>query len=473
MRLGPVRAIAAHQLASYLREWRVTAVTVLLLCLYGLSLWQGWRNNELLSAESANLQREERRRWLNQGAKFPHSAADQGIVTVQPLLGLAAFDPGLLPFAGSVCRLEGHHEDLCVFRPAADANFLFRFGPLSPARIVQVFVPLLMILLIYPVISAERESGILKQILAAGVSGRELAAGKAMAAAMVLAPVFAVMCVVGPALVAGNEWTRAISLALGYLAYLTGLGGVFIAVAMRSAGTGSAFSWLASGWFVAAFLGPVIASQLAAWLTPIPTPMEWTSNLKQRERSVPTVEERRRAVRARLLEQYGLRNLRDLPVNPVGVELVEEDQDFERIWGDEIGQLYGAYARQDRIYASAGVLDPALAIQMWSAAAAETDNESRNRFRQAAEQYRHALVLAMNDYLVHDPHYRTSPVFPGTDIIITTAGPELWASIPPFRYEIPRFDPLGRSVWIVAALALWLFIGSAAAWVTAGTIKAV
>jgi ABC-2 type transport system permease protein len=456
MRHSVITRIARHQLRAYARDWRILLVAPVLLCLYGLSLWSGWRTVELAHTEGVKLEREERRRWLNQGVKSPHAAADQGVVAAQPLLPLAAFDPGVLSFAGQIYRLEGHHEELAEFRPAADATALFRIAWLTPARVVQVFVPLLMILLIYPVVSAERESGMLRQILATGVSGRQLLAGQLGAVAAALAPLILLMLFAGPALVSSGDWARAAALSAGHLAYLAALAGVFAAIAARSSSAGQTLSRLVACWFVAVMLGPVVASHVAAWLAPVPHPMEWSTALREEERAVPTVEERRKAVRARLLHQHGLTELRDLPVNPVGVELVEEDRDLHRIWGSHIDDLYRLYARQDQVYAIAGLLDPMLAIQTWSAAITGSDNDARATFRQAVERYRRHIVFTMNDYLVHDPHYHTNPVYVGTDIIVTTAGRELWDQIPPFRYDVPSFHASG---WSLAGLLLWGLFG--------------
>jgi ABC-2 type transport system permease protein len=287
MRHNVVTRITRHQLRIYARDWRVVPVAAILVCLYGLSLWSGWRTGDTARTEGAKLDREERRRWLNQGSRFPHSAADQGIVVVQPLLPLAAFDPGVLIFSGQIHRLEGHHEELAEFQPAADATALFRIAWLTPARVVQLYLPLLMILLIYPIVSAERESGMLKQLLATGLSGRQLLVGQFAAAAVILAPVLILMLVIGPALVAGGDWARCGAVAAGHLAYLAGLAGVFTAIAARSSSAGQSLARLVACWFTAVVLGPLVASQIIAWAVPIPHPLEWSAILKKQPQLRP------------------------------------------------------------------------------------------------------------------------------------------------------------------------------------------
>jgi ABC-2 type transport system permease protein len=67
-----------------------------------------------------------------------------------------------------------------------------------------------------------------------------------------------------------------------------------------------------------------------------------------------------------LLQQYHAASLRDLPVDPIGIELLEEARDVEPVFDALSGSVYDAYEGQNRLYQAAGVLSPMLAIQSMS-----------------------------------------------------------------------------------------------------------
>jgi ABC-2 type transport system permease protein len=89
-----------------------------------------------------------------------------------------------------------------------------------------------------------------------------------------------------------------------------------------------------------------------------------------------------------------------------------------------------------------------------SMAVAGTDVAHHRRFAEAAEAYRRRLVETMNTTLAHGATSAT-PSF--------TAGPELWASVPPFAYRAPSVAwALSMQTTSLLALSLFLAVGLAA-----------
>src|SRR5207247_737832 len=113
----------------------------------------------------------------------------------QPLSFLSAFDSGVLPHTGSEDLLVGHHEQMPTSKTAEGTHSLHRLGFLTAAKTLQVFVPLLLTLLLYPSFAGERELGTLRQIVSLGVSVPELVWGKlaglALPVGCILVPVAA------------------------------------------------------------------------------------------------------------------------------------------------------------------------------------------------------------------------------------------------------------------------------------------
>jgi len=94
---------------------------------------------------------------------------------------LAIFDPGLDAVTGQSIFLEGHRQNTAMFAESSASADFGGLARLTPALIYQLFAPLLIILLGHGALVRERESAVLAPLLALGVSGRTLIAGKVLA----------------------------------------------------------------------------------------------------------------------------------------------------------------------------------------------------------------------------------------------------------------------------------------------------
>src|SRR5262249_5721137 len=115
----------------------------------------------------------------------------QGMHVFKPEPPLAILDPGIEPFIGSTVWLQAHRQSEVKFRPAQDATGLQRFGSLSPAWVLQILFPLLIVILGSNAMSGERERGTLRQLLSLGVPTRNLLLGKTLALASCVAALIA------------------------------------------------------------------------------------------------------------------------------------------------------------------------------------------------------------------------------------------------------------------------------------------
>ena len=152
------------------REGRTLWLSCIVLLLLGCALLSSWHSYQQQQTQKQQVIKSERERWVNQGEKGPHSAAHYGIYIIKPDTALSILDPGLSDYQGSVLRLEAHKKSDTLFRNIQDAIQMQRFGDLNPAFILQTLIPLLIILLGFHSIAAERESGTLKQLLANGLN---------------------------------------------------------------------------------------------------------------------------------------------------------------------------------------------------------------------------------------------------------------------------------------------------------------
>jgi ABC-2 type transport system permease protein len=472
-----VRTIASNEFRLLLADGRLVTAAAILVTLFAVSFFAGWHNYEATSERNQLAERQDRIRWLNQGVKGPHEAADQGLMVFRPLPALSAFDPGILPFTGSEAVLGGHHEEIFTAKDAEGFHSLHRLGTLSAAATLERFVPLVVILLLYSAIAGERERGTLRQVLSLGVSGPELIAGKLLGAILPLVCILTTLAFFAAWKLTGG-WreeeplTRVAALGVFYLVYFAVVGALVMTVSIRAGTAKQALAILLGCWCFACVLAPALAADIAQWISPSPTSLDYAVAVLDADRKLPTVEERRAELRSRLLKQYKVASLRDLPVDPIGIELLEEARDVQPIFHRVVGGVYDAYERQNRIYQTASILSPMLAIQSISMTLCGSDWAAYRDFTEAAERYRQSVVRILNEAIAYNPDYRQSAVFPGTDIIVSQAGPELWRRAPEFHFAPAGFWVVAnRARGAIVMLSAWIVFASILLWRSVARLK--
>lgn len=477
MRLSVVQQIAWNEFRLVMTDGRLPGSAAILLALFALSFYSGWRNYEITSKRNLIAQQQDRLRWLNQGMKGPHAAADQGLMVFRPLPALSSFDPGILAFTGGKAVLGGHREEIFTAKDAEGFHSLHRLGTLTAATTLERFVPLVLILLLYGSVAGERERGTLRQLMSLGVSPGELVAGKLTGTALPLAGLLAFFDLAAMILAAKSHEvelvTRIAALGFGYLAYLVIVAALVTAVSIRASTSKKALAILVALWCFACVLAPPLAGDIAQWLFPSPTSLDHAVAVMDADRKLPTVEERRAELRARLLRQYHAASLRDLPVDPIGIELLEEARDAEPIFHRLVGSVYNTYERQNNLYRLAALVSPMFAMQSLSSTLCGSDWAAHRDFTEAAERYRQSVVRMLNEAIAYNPNYRQSRVFPGTDIIVSEAGPELWQRVPEFHFAPAGFGiTLQRARLSMAILGAWVIFAGFSVWLSAARLKA-
>lgn len=440
-------------------RWSAALVATLLLA----ALLVGWRNWRDVRAQHEQAQAEARRHFDDQDEKSPHAAAHYGLYVFKPKLPLAFVDPGVDPYTGISVFLEAHRQNDFRNRPARDGTTLQRFGELTAAAVLQVLMPLLIIFLAFPAIAAEREQGTLRQVLSLGVRPAALVGGKALALVVLLAATAAPAVAVGAWALgrtgpgAAEAWPRAAAMGLGYAAYL----GIFLAasllVSARARSSRAALVVLLGFWIVNVMVAPRLSADLARRLYPTPSALAFAATIERDIRQGidghDPQDVRLERLKAELLAKYDVEDVEELPVNFQGVALQAGEDYGNAVFERHYAALWDTFARQDRVRQALGLLAPTLAIRELSMGLAGTDNRQFRAFAEAAEAHRRELVRSLNRDLEVN----------GADLgFMYQAGPDLWKSLPRFAYEAPGLaETLGRQAPAVAALALWLALGTA------------
>ena len=433
-----ILAIARKEFADLARDgrfrWAASAIALLLVAATAVG-WRGWAE---VRAEHEHAEAEARRQFEGQEEKNPHAAAHYGLYVFKPKATLAFLDPGVDPYTGVSVYLEAHRRNEARDRPARDATTLQRFGDLTAAAVLQQLMPLLVIFLAFPAIAGEREQGTLRQILSLGVRPADLLAGKALGIAAALGLTLAPgALLVGVLLAArgdgsGRAWAGALPLGIGYLAYL----GIFLAaslwVSARAGSARGALVVLLGFWAVNAMAAPRLATDLARRAVATPSSAEFDAAIRRDLRGGLTghdpADRRLDRLKRELLAKYRVETVEELPINFQGVALQAGEDHGNAVFDRHFGDLWGRFGRQDGIRAALGLAFPALAVRDLSMGLAGTDNRHARHFAEAAEGHRRDLVRALNADLAEH----------GAELGFQyQAGPDLWRSMPRFRYEPP------------------------------------
>lgn len=448
-----------------LRDGRVLAGALVLLLLAAVALASAAARFGTLASERAVAQSLIATQWNEQGEKNPHSAAHYGVYAFRPVLPLAFFDPGVLPYAGVSIWLEAHKQNFAAGRPADDMTPLARFGELSLAFILQALVPLGLLLMGHAAFAGEREQGTLRQVLASGITPGRLFLGKFVgigaAALLLLAPLWLLCLVVLAFAGAAVPWDAALSLLIVYLAYFAILLLFALVVSARAASSQAALLTLLAFWAVMTFVLPRIAADVGRIVAPTPTVAQF---LRAVDADIATgmggdpPAERIAKRRDALLRLYKVDGDSELPINFQGVVFAIQDEIGNAAYDKHFDLLHGAIDRQADVFEATSLLSPRMALALISQELAGTSLAHQRHFERGAEEFRRQLMEILNRDITLNSKSGQSDY---------RAGPELWQRTGEYRYES---EPLRRGWARCAApltvLALWTIALVIAATVT-------
>lgn len=460
--------IARREILDMIRDGRFRAAVAVIGVLVVSALAAGWLHTRMVRAEHAAASAVQRDLWLGKGEMNPHSAAHYGAFAFKPVSEVAAIDPGLEPFVGVSVFLEAHRQNLDKFRPVEDATPLKRLGDLTVASTLQLLVPLFIIALTFGAFAGEREQGTLRQLLATGVEGRALMAGKLLGLSTPVALVGGLAAVGGVAalaLLGGDSGLQSLPRALAligvYLAYFALWLAVGLAVSALAPSSRVALTLLLAAWFLNGFLAPRGAATLARALHPTPTPQELQRAIDADLEKLTPWDALVKETRETLMAEHKVTRPEDLPTNPEGVALIRGEEADTAVYERQYGRLAAIYGQQAGVFQWGGVVAPLLAVQAASMALAGTDYAHHQDFLHAAEQYRSTYVRTLNDAVAGQRNLTQTWDF--------QAGRDLWDDVPPFAYTLPGTTWALQGVRVaLLLLGLWTLaaVGSAA-WATA------
>lgn len=428
----------------------------LLIAVFGalllLSVWMNHIRVQETRAANEAAGRAEYERWLNQGDRWAHSAAHYGMWAFKPSGSLSVVDPGIEPYVGSAVWLEAHYQNTPLHRPAQDATLIERFGALSPAIVLGVLAPLMLILLGFGAVARERERGVWTLALAqGGRSGPMLwAKSAALLTWLLLAALpgvlFLVWSVCFSSIGAVDSFWPMLAWLGVFAVYLAIVAMFVVAISALARSSLAALGALLAAWVVIAVWLPRLTPQIANAVVALPTQQSFS---EQMGKSLGDAEggDAAEALKARLLQEYGVARVEDLPINWTGLSLQESEERsavvFDRFWGE----LFDAIDAQQRLQSWLGFLSPSLVVKSLSERLAGSDFLHHRAFLSQAEQHRRAMQEALNAEIAEHPD---------RDGARHLSNRELWERIPAFQFTRPEPLLLLRvSAVEICSLLIW------------------
>lgn len=400
--MSAIRLIAADELRLMARNRVAVIALVLLVLLTIAAVVSSWAHQRGVAELRARHQSAAEEAFDAQPDRHPHRVVHYGAFIYRPLGPLAAFDPGVDAFTGNSMFLEGHRQNTANFGDVRQSSLLVRFGQLTPAFVLQVVAPLLLIFLGYGVLARETERGTLRLLLLQGVSRRQIVIGK-LAALGAVALLVGLPAMIGFALIAGQPGALAAPMAviaIGYAAYLALWAVIIVLLSTWAKRRRDALLSLVAVWAIMVVLVPRLAPDIASAATPLQnrfqTDVAIAEELRRTGDSHNPDDPHFAAFKQSVLDRYGVARVEDLPVNYKGVLALEGERMTSALFDRYADASHTAQTRQNALVRAAALLSPTIAVRDLSMAAAGTDFDGHNRFLEQAEAYRYALVQRLN-----------------------------------------------------------------------------
>lgn len=352
------------------------------------------------------------KQWDTQPDRHPHRVAHFGDFVFKPVSELALFDPGVSLYTGHVLFLEAHRQNSANFNSAAESSALMRFGTLTPAFIVQVILPLMLIFIGFNTVTSEIESGTLQQLVSAGISLKPLLLGKVFALFLPLFFATLVLAIAG-LFIPSNQPDNTLRLGvlfISYNIYLLTWCLIIVCVSSFNQKSHQSLLILVLLWLLTCIALPRIMPELANQTYPTISKVEAEFSAEQKLKKIGDSHNPDDPHYARfkqsILKKYGVTNTEDLPINYPGLLMAEGERLTAQVYSEQQNQHNLLVDQQNNLSAKLAWLSPMNAIQILSRAAAGTDFHHHLDFLTKAEQRRYAMIQSIND--LHA--YKVKPV---------------------------------------------------------------
>ena len=175
--MSAVGLIARDEIRLMTRNRVAIIAFVLVVLLTLVAVASSWAHQREIAELRARQAEAAETAFKAQPDRHPHRVVHYGTFIFRPLGPLAAFDPGVDAFTGNSMFLEGHRQNSANFGDVRQSSLLVRFGQLTPAFVLQVVAPLLLIFLGYGALARETERGTVRVLMLQGAGRGQIVRG--------------------------------------------------------------------------------------------------------------------------------------------------------------------------------------------------------------------------------------------------------------------------------------------------------
>lgn len=452
------------------QEWRywartklasiVALLALILICISVLAT-SSQIANEQDTRETLQIKAEET--FRDQPARHPHRMVHYGHYVFRVPTALAALDPGVDPFTGTVMFLEGHRQNSATFSPSYDGAQAGTFARLTPAFTYQLLVPLVLIVLGFGVVSREREAATDRQLVTSGISPTSIWLGKTLAlgsvALLLLVPMLAGV------VLTNSNWNIGIGFFILYLLYLLVWVLIITAVSTWSQRTSVSLLLLITVWLILCTLLPRFIASATNAVIPTTSQIETDMDVIVALRAIGDGHNANdpafNRLKANMLEEYGVEKVEDLPVNFRGVVAQASEAELSTILNEYAEKRMASQFAQTQLVKSFEFISPFMALQSASMIAAGTDGKTHHRFLREAEAARFEFIQGLNNAHVHELSYADDINRSNDEDSSRRArvNAENWRVLKDFRFEADSAEiRLERLIWNFAVMFIWMMV---------------
>jgi len=434
-----------------INEWRrlwhsrtpifLLLILVMLWLIAGFSAHHHWQDH---ANQVAQVTQRSQQDWQSQPDRHPHRVSHYGDFVAKPIHPLSVIEPGILDQSGHLVYLEAHRLNSANFNPATEATSLGRFPLITPAMIVQWWMPLFLIMIAYATITTEKVSGTLTYMRGNGTLAWDIAWGKWLALFVPLA----FLLLLQAALTAIWIWTsdqamlRLSTLFLAQLLYIAGWCMVVILVSWRSRYLHSALLTLLLCWVCVCIIFPRGLANVAQIYHPTQPRAESEYHAELKLKSIgdshnpddPHFAE----FKANLLKQYGVTRTEALPVNYNGLLMQEGERLTTQVYREQQSMHNQHLNKQNEAIHLWLWLTPSLALQYLQMASSGNDLAHHQAFLQQAEERRYQLIQYLNQIHTEKVHQH--------DDKNTRVSADFWKNAPRTPVHIARLNVSNASI---------------------------
>ncbi len=461
-----------------IRYWRRSLVAgIVLVILLLVSVFAALVSNVEVSSraeERLAQQAEADAIFQEQPDRHPHRMVHYGHYVYRPASPLTVVDSGIDSMVGTSIFLEGHRQNTATFAAARETGLLARFGSFSPAFVLQVLAPLLLIICGFACVTREKEGKTLYQMVGQGVSNLNLLLGKTLALWVVAVLALSPLVILGY-LAAGTDAEgfrgSLFGMVLGYLIYLTVWVLLIVIVSSSMRTSAQSFSILLGLWMVTTVLIPRVASDYANTTVPAMTQIETNLRIAETLRaggdSHDIEDEAFADLESLTLAEYGVTRIEDLPFNYRGLVALRGEEADTEVLNQFAEERMSKELEQKQVADSFALLSPTIAMRAYSMALAGTALQDHHHFLRAAEHYRFNMVqsfnrLQMNEMTLAEDLARNDSLEAGNRTRVDSSH---WAEMPVFelaplnagiRWQAASSFGITLGLWMLGAVAMLL-----------------